>query len=723
MEKKDTSSSTRYPKTKGNKLLGEHSPYLLQHAYNPVHWYPWGPDAFKKALRENKPIFLSIGYSTCHWCHVMAHESFEDTQVADLMNKVFVCIKVDREEHPAVDHVYMTVCQMMTGTGGWPLSIIMTPDKKPFFAGTYIPKNTRFGKIGMLELIPQVEKLWEKQQTELVDSADKIMIYLRKTTEETERKMTLDLMKLIKKGYQELAGLFDEKNGGFGSHPKFPMAQHLFFLLRYWAHFKTDFALEMVEKTLTKLQLGGIFDHVGFGFHRYATDTRWQVPHFEKMLYDQALLSMAFLECYQVTKKEIYAQTARNIFTYTLRELRSPQGGFYSAEDADSEGKEGTFYLWGVEDLCDILTENEQKICQKVYNVLPEGNYYEEATGKRNGLNILYQTQTLKENAKDLQISLSELNCHLERIRKKLFRHRNHRIHPAKDDKILTDWNGLMIAALAMGGRILGEQYYIKAAEKAADFILQKMSRSDGRLCHRYRKGDISFVGNLADHVFNIWGCIELYEATFRIKYLRWARNLTDALMTYFWDSKKGGFFTTAHDSEKLLFRPKEIYDGAIPSANSVALLNLLRLAHLTGNYELEKKAGDLIEVFIPSVVRAPSQFCFFLEGINFFLGSSGEIVIAGKPGDPDTRQLIKIIQENFAPNQVLLFRTTTEKNPEITKIAPFTKNHKALNNQTTVYICKNHICQTPLVDKKKIRKALTEQKNDGFKNKNGVKK
>jgi len=707
MMKKETEICNRYTQKKGNMLLDENSPYLLQHAYHPVDWYPWGPEAFNKASRENKPIFLSIGYSTCHWCHVMAHESFEDVQVAELMNKVFVCIKVDREEHPAIDHVYITVCKMMTRTAGWPLSIIMTPDKKPFFAGTYIPKNTRLGKIGMLQLIPQIEKLWETQKNELVNQAHTIMMHLKNRVREPENKITTDRMTILKRGYIELSNLFDRENGGFGTRPKFPMPHQLCFLLRYWKRFKTDFALEMVEKTLVKIRQGGIFDHIGFGLHRYAIDSQWHVPHFEKMLYDQALLAIAFLECYQITKKETYAQTAQNIFTYTLRELQSPQGGFYSAEDADSEGEEGTFYLWRITDFCNILSEKEQKICKKVFNVLPEGNFYEEATGRKNGKNILYQTQTLQESAKDLQIPLSNLNLHLGIIQKKLFKQRRQRVHPLKDDKILTDWNGLMLAALAMGGRIFGEQEYIKAAEKTARVIFQKMRMPNGKLAHRYRKGNIAHSGTLADYVFSIWGLIELYTTTFQIKYLRWARELTDTIMTDFWDSKKGGFFTTAHNSEKLLFRPKEIYDGSIPSANSVALLNLLRLAHLTGDYELEKKAEELMTVFTPYIKQAPSQYCFFLQGLNFSLGPPGEIVITGKPYNQDTRQLIKMIQRQFLPNQVLLFRSTSEKTPEITKIAPFTENHTSLNNQTTVYICKNHICQMPLVDKKKIRNAL----------------
>ncbi|MFO7783682.1 MAG: thioredoxin domain-containing protein, partial [Desulfatiglandales bacterium] len=502
---------------RANSLIHEKSPYLLQHAHNPVDWYGWGEEAFEKARQENKPIFLSIGYSTCHWCHVMEKESFEDPEVAKLLNDVFVSIKVDREERPDLDHVYMTVCRMATGGGGWPLTIIMTPDKKPFFAATYIPKTSRYGRAGMMELIPRVEQVWKTRQQEVLESAAGMTQALHHLeTTPTVKELN---QHTLEKAFQDLSKRFDRTHGGFSSSPKFPTPHNLSFLLRYWKRTGNTEALHMVEKTLQELRWGGIFDQIGYGFHRYSTDKEWLVPHFEKMLYDQAMLALAYLETYQATGNALYRDVAREVFAYVLRDMRSPEGGFYSAEDADSEGVEGKFYLWTEEELREILSKQEADLLIQAFNVEERGNFTEEATGELTGANILYP-------GKDPAGMGAELS------RKKLFEARKKRVHPYKDDKILTDWNGLMIAALARGARVLGEEQYALAAIDAARFVLDRMRTPEGRLLHRYREGDAAITANTDDYAFFIWGLLELYQATFDATHLQTALSLSEDLIS-----------------------------------------------------------------------------------------------------------------------------------------------------------------------------------------------
>ncbi|MFX1595720.1 MAG: thioredoxin domain-containing protein, partial [Promethearchaeota archaeon] len=600
-----------------NHLLNEKSPYLLQHAKNPVDWYPWGENAFKKAKEEDKPIFLSIGYSTCHWCHVMAHESFEDDEVAELMNDLFVSIKVDREERPDIDKIYMTVCQMMTGSGGWPLTIIMTPDKKPFFAGTYFPKQTRFGRISLIDLIKRIKELWNTQRDELLNSADQITFSLQNIDQESPgEKFTNDV---LKKAYRQLSIQFDETNGGFGSRAKFPTPHNLIFLLRYWKRTGDEKALEMVEKTLQSMRKGGIYDHIGFGFHRYSTDSVWLVPHFEKMLYDQALIALAYTEAYQATKKEIYKKTAEEIFSYVLRDMTSPEGGFYSAEDADSEGEEGKFYIWSKDELEQILKEEEVDLVIKTFNIGQNGNYLDESTGKKTGKNIFHLTIFPE----------TEIHDQIERIRLKLFNEREKRIPPHKDDKILTDWNGLMIAALARGALVFNRKKYLKAAENAVKFILSNLRKSNKKFLHRYKDGSSEIQGYLTDYAFFIWGLIELYEANFDIFYLKTAIEIHQIQIEDFWDKKIGGFYFTSNDSEELLTRQKEIYDGAIPSGNSIAMLNLLRLSYITGDYDLEAKANTLNRVFSEKIRANPLAYTQFLIAIDFVIGQTFSLVIS----------------------------------------------------------------------------------------------
>jgi uncharacterized protein YyaL (SSP411 family) len=688
-----------------NHLINETSPYLLQHAHNPVDWYPWGPEAFEKAQRENKPIFLSIGYSTCHWCHAMAHESFEHPEVARLMNEAFVSIKVDREERPDIDSVYMSACQLMTGSGGWPLSIIMTPDKKPFFAATYIPRESRFGLTGMTELIPHIRELWATQRGKALNLSNEIAAVLQRTSPDTHsekiNEATLDLT------YEQLDERFDEQHGGFSSAPKFPSPHNLLFLLRYWKRSGKKAALDMVEKTLQAMRRGGIYDHIGFGFHRYSTDSQWLVPHFEKMLYDQAMLAMAYTEAYQATRKEDYGKTAREILTYVLRDMTAQEGGFCSAEDADSEGEEGKFYLWMQEEVRQSLGSEETDFAARVFNIEKDGNFAEQATGRKSGVNILHLRKTLGELASDLNLSQQDLQSHLEGMRQKLFAYREKRIHPIKDDKILTDWNGLMIAALAKGAKAFDEPEYAKAACRAADFILENMRKPDGRLWHRYRDGQAGVQANVDDYAFLIWGLIELYEAIFNAKYLEVALAMTGDMVKHFWDEDGSGLYLTPDDGESLLVRKKEIYDGAIPSGNSVAMLNLLRLGRMTANSDLEEKAARISSAFSRSVKQLPSAHTQLMVALDFGIGPCYEVVIAGNTQAEDTKAMVRALSTHFLPNKVVLLNPSGRESTEITKLAKFIKNQSSIGSRATAYVCMNYNCKLPTTDINKMLELL----------------
>jgi uncharacterized protein YyaL (SSP411 family) len=692
-----------------NKLISEKSPYLLQHAQNPVDWYPWGADAFNRAQKENKPIFLSIGYSTCHWCHVMEKESFEDPEVARLMNETFVCIKVDREERPDIDNTYMIVCQMMIGSGGWPLTIIMTPDKKPFFATTYIPRETRFGRIGMKEMVPSIKALWEGRRDELLTSAEQIAGALGQIESEGRGSLVSELGEsTLKTAYGQLARNFDAQCGGFGTAPKFPTPHNLMFLLRYWKRFGDEQALAMAEKTFETMRLGGIYDQVGFGFHRYSTDNRWRLPHFEKMLYDQALLAMAYIEAYQATDgKELYEQTARETLAYVLRDMMNPQGGFYSAEDADSEGEEGTFYLWTLDEMGHILSKEEAELIVRVFNMKKNGNFAEEATGKGTGKNILFFGSPLADVASDLQIPLDELAQRLEGMRIKLFDARTKREHPHKDDKILTDWNGLMIAALAKGAQVFDEPLYADAARRSADFILTHMVGGEGRLYHRFRDGEAAITAFLDDYAFLTWGLIELYEATFEPGYLQKALDLNNIMLEHFWDGERGGFYFTADDTDRVLVRKKEIYDGAVPSGNAVAMLNLLRLARLTARPEYEEKAAAISRAFSDAITQSPGAYTQLLIALDLAVGPSYEVVIVGDSQAEDTKEMVRALRKVFVPNKVVIFRPAREGAPVIIRLAGFTKDLVLLNNKATAYVCSNFQCALPATEARQMLALL----------------
>ena len=692
-----------------NRLKDEKSPYLLQHADNPVDWYPWGEEAFEKARKEGKPILLSIGYSTCHWCHVMEHESFEDEEVAKLMNDTFVSIKVDREERPDIDNIYMTVCQMLSQGGcGWPLNVVMTPDKKPFFAATYIPKDSRFGRAGMLELVPKIKQIWENEREKVLESAEKITDAVVKATDVTESGERKELtVSTLGTGYSQLLGRFDEDNGGFGTAPKFPTPHNQLFLLRYWARTGDKQALQMVEKTLKEMRMGGVYDHIGYGFHRYSTDPEWLLPHFEKMLYDQALIAMTYVEAYQATGKEEYADTAREIFTYVLRDMTSKKGGFYSAEDADSEGEEGKFYVWEQEEIVEALGKEDAEVIINTFNVTKEGNFTEEATREKTGANILHLKKSVPEIAESYGTSTEIFNKNLESSRQKLFDLREKRIHPYKDDKILTDWNGLMIAALAKGGRATGQEEYTESARKAADFLLTTMRRPDGTLMHRYREGEAGIEGNADDYAFLIWGLLELYEATFDINYLSTAIDLQNIMIKNFWDEETGGFYFTSDGAEALITRQKEIYDGAVPSANSVSMLNLLRIGRITGDTDFEKKASELSSAFSPAVSGAPMAYTQFLNGLDFGIGPSFEVVVVGEPENEDTQAMLSALNKHYSPNKVVLLREPGES-ADIISITEFTKGQGQIDGKATAYVCLNYICKLPTTELPKMIELMS---------------
>lgn len=676
-----------------NRLINEKSPYLLQHARNPVDWYPWGEEAFAKATAENKPIFLSIGYSTCHWCHVMNEESFSHEDVAKLMNDAFVSIKVDREERPDIDNIYMNVAVMMNGSGGWPLTIIMTPDKKPFFAGTYFPRETRFGQTGMLELVPKVSDAWKSQRGRILNSAEKITAALR---ENTDGKSGRDLgASTLKSTYQQLLGRYDEKNAGFGTEQKFPAPQNLLFLLRYWKRTGEPKALSMVENTLRAMRTGGMYDHVGFGFHRYSTEPTWRVPHFEKMLYDQAMLAMAYTEAFQATGNGDYARTAKEILTYVLRDMTAPAGGFYSAEDADSEGIEGRFYLWTDNEIRSLLPKPEAELFINAFGV------------DKTKINTLYAAKSEDALAAELKSTPAYISSRLNAAREKLFAEREKRIHPHKDDKILTDWNGMMIAAFAKAAQVFDDPKYNEAAIRAADFVFTNLRRDDGRLLHRFRDGQASISAHADDYAFFVWGLLELYESTFDTCFLLSAIELNGHFTKHFWDSGEGGFFFTADDGEKLLTRQKEVFDGAIPSANSVAMLNLLRLGRITGNTEFEEKASALGRAFAGSIRRQPSASPQLMSGVDFGIGPSYEVVIVGDPNSADTKEMLKALRQKFVPNKVVLLKPTGENGAAISDIAEFTRYQTARAGKATAYVCLNFVCNLPTTDTGKMLELL----------------
>ena len=678
-----------------NHLIREKSPYLQQHARNPVDWYPWGDEPFRRAAKEDKPVFLSIGYSTCHWCHVMAHESFEDPGIADLLNAHYIAIKVDREERPDIDSIYMTACQQMTGQGGWPLTLLLTPDKKPFFAGTYLPRKTRPGLTGLSELLQKVIRIWQEQRGSLVTAAEQFTARLADASA-VSTAGNAD-QSLLQGGYEELVALFDPVNGGFGRAPKFPTPSTLLFLLRYWKRTGSGQALGMVEMTLGAMRCGGIHDHLGGGFHRYSTDPQWYVPHFEKMLYDQALLLTAFTEAWLATKKPIYRTTAEGIITYVARDLSSPEGAFMAAEDADSAGGEGAFYLWTRKELDAVLGPRDGPYAATFFGVEERGNFFSSEAG--GGKNIL--------NLKPGNIENQQDPARIAAIRNKLLAERVKRPRPARDDKILTDWNGLMIAALALASRAFGNPEYYQRAEAAMRFILDRMRLADGGLLHRYCDGEAAIPAFADDYAFIIRALIELYETSFNSSWLEEAVVLNHYLNRHFSDIRGEGFFTVSDDGETLIATKKEIYDGAIPSGNSMMLGNLVLLSHLTGDPEYEEQASRVAEWFSGIVSRSPSSYSQYLCGLDHLLGPASDVVIAAEESDPVAKEMIRIVCDTYIPSVTVHFRRSSQADAALDALAPFTRAMTTENGKATAYVCSGRTCSPPVTTPDALRQTL----------------
>ncbi len=714
-----------------NRLAREKSPYLLQHAHNPVDWFPWGEEAFLKAKKEDKPIFLSIGYSTCHWCHVMEHESFKDEETSRILNEFFVPIKVDREERPDIDHIYMLAVSSMTGQGGWPLNAFLTTDLKPFYGGTYFPPEARWGQPAFRDVLKAIHDAWLNRREQIIESSASLIQNLQERLSAKRQEETLN-PDILGRAFQQFHGQFDERYGGFGDQPKFPTGHNLMFLLRYWHRELEDNALMMVDKTLRHMARGGIYDQLGGGFHRYSTDSQWQIPHFEKMLYDQAILARSYLEAYQATHNEEYRRMVEEISDYVLRDLRDPRGGFYSAEDADSleekkretnevssivhrpsslVKKEGAFYLWRFTEMETIL-EKDALVFNYYFGIEKEGNAQFDPHGEFVGKNVLYIVHTLEETAQKFNMPVEEVKSLIKRSKEKLLNAREKRPRPHLDDKILVDWNGLMIGALAIAGRVLNDDRYKKAAVSAAEFILNNLVNNEGRLLHRYRDGESAIQGTIGDYAFFIHGLLELYEATFEVRFLEEALKFADKMLKLFWDEKEGGFFMTESTGPDLILRPKEIYDGAIPSGNSIASLDLIRLYYLTMDKRWLDKVESNFAVFAHEISRVPSAYAQMLIAYDFFVGPVKEIVIVpgSKEDNGTVLNMIQHVYARFLPNKAVIVKPFDPiSNEKLVKLIPTIKDQGSVEGKTSVYICQNHVCQRPIIREEELDVLLNE--------------
>lgn len=672
-----------------NKLIDEKSPYLLQHAYHPVKWHPWCEEAFELAKKENKPIFLSIGYSTCHWCHVMAHESFEDDEVAKLLNEAYVSIKVDKEERPDIDTVYMTICQVTTGHGGWPLTILMTPEKKPFYAATYIPKEPRYGMIGLIDLLTQVKQQWQENPSDMLRTGNQLADIMKREFETSSA--GADVSKdLINLAVTQFSQSYDHDYGGFGNEPKFPTPHNLMFLLRHAKLEADEKSLYMVENSLKHMYRGGIYDHIGYGFSRYSTDARWLVPHFEKMLYDNALLAITYTEAYQYTKEHLYKVAAEQIFEYIRREMTAPEGGFYSAQDADSEGVEGKYYVFTPDEVMKVLGNEDGSFFCEYFNITKEGNF--------EGASIpnLIKAHELKTD-----------NERVVRVCNQLYSYRLSRAKLHKDDKILTSWNAYMITAYATAAKVFQNTDYIDVAKKAVEFINLRLIDEKGRLYVRFRDDDAAFFGHIDDYASYCMALLSLYEATFEIRHLKQAATIAEQMIDLFWDEKYGGFFLNAADSEQLLYRPKEVYDGAIPSGNSIAGYVLQRLANLTANQRFIEYANKQLRFLAGQVKDYPAGHSFSLIAFMQALYPTKEIVCvaarnaSSRANDREESDLENHIElsdylaQNFEPNTVILLKTE-ENEKELAEMADYVEDYRIINDKTTYYLCENHHCIAP---------------------------
>ncbi len=684
-----------------NRLIDETSPYLLQHAHNPVDWYPWGEEALNLAKELDKPILLSIGYSACHWCHVMERESFENEEIAAIMNKHYINIKVDREERPDLDEIYMSAVQIMTGSGGWPMTVFLTPDRKPFYGGTYFPPDDRYGRPGFPKLLVAVKDAYQNKRADIDEQAEKLVSHINQIS---NPKSVDDLLlddKIIEQAFYHYQNRFDSQHGGFGQAPKFPPGMGLMLLLRYWKRSGNSRALHIVEFTLEKMARGGMYDQLGGGFHRYSTDEIWLVPHFEKMLYDNSLLTVAYLEAFQATSKPFYREVVEETLDYVLREMYNQQnGGFYSTQDADSEGVEGKFFVWTPGEVEQILGQADAKIFCDFYDVTDHGNFEHQ--------NILWVKTPADLYAKKIKIDQANLVNILNRCKKKLFEIRDKRIKPGLDDKILTSWNGLMIRSMGLAYQILGDLRYLEAAEKSAKFILTELVRKNGHLLRTHRAGKSHLNACLEDYSYFIAGLIELYQASFDPYWLREADRLNQIMISQFWDPQNGGFFFTGKDYPELIVRSKSAYDGATPSGASMAIHVLLRLAILLNQPDLIEKAKTTFSLYDHAMKTAPSGSAQMLCGVDFLIDTPKEIAIIGNPLSEQTQEILKDIHRRFVPNKVVaLLNPNTEDRQKIEELIPLLASKTSIDGKTTIYVCQNYACQLPTTDVGDLDKLL----------------
>ncbi|MBI5472993.1 MAG: thioredoxin domain-containing protein [Ignavibacteriae bacterium] len=694
-------TSTRKP----NRLINEKSPYLLQHAYNPVDWHAWNDEAFQRASAEDKPIFLSVGYSTCHWCHVMERESFESEEIAHLMNEYFVSIKVDREERPDVDKVYMTALQAMGDNGGWPMSMFLTPDLKPFYGGTYFPPEDRYGRMGFPELLRRIHHIWTNERLKVDESATGITNFLKEIPRKKSQSESLD-SSLLTTCFTHASKTYDAQFGGFGAGPKFPRPVAFNFLLRYFHRTRNDDALEMTTHSLREMSSGGMYDHIGGGFHRYSVDAEWRVPHFEKMLYDQAQIVCSLADIYQITNENFYARTIRETLEYVLRDLTSPEGGFYSAEDADSprpdtlhESGEGAFYIWTKKELEDILGEDAKAFCIH-FGVEETGNVEHDPQHEFTGKNILYVASPIDETAQIIRKSESETEEILARSTSRLFEKRSARPRPHRDDKVITAWNGLMISAFARAGQALYDSRYLEAAQRDAEFILAQLYDNSTRtLRRRYRDGEAKFDAHLDDYAFVVQGLLDLYESTFDLRWLESAVQLTEKSIELFAEEANGGFFETAGSDPSILVRMKEQYDGAEPTGNSIAVMNLLRLSKIVGREDFRVRAEKALQSLSDLLTRNPFTMPQMVAAYDFSIQKAKEIIIVGRRDDEPTKQMIRLAHRRYLPNKIILFIEAGQNLPRFFQQREFLSSLKMMEGKTTGYVCENFVCNLPTND------------------------
>ncbi|OGL43075.1 MAG: thioredoxin [Candidatus Schekmanbacteria bacterium GWA2_38_11] len=681
-----------------NRLINETSPYLLQHAHNPVDWCPWGEEALTRAKRENKPILLSIGYSACHWCHVMEKESFENEEIAKIMNENFINIKVDREERPDLDEIYMNAVQLMTGSGGWPMTVFLTPDLLPFYAGTYFPPEERGGMPSFKRILLSIAEIYREKQKEVLESTEKIKEQLGRMTKlkSGDEELTFDL---LHNAFQEISEKYDYENGGFSEAPKFPQPLVIEFLFRYYKTTKDKNTINMITFTLKKMAEGGIYDHLGGGFHRYSVDNKWLVPHFEKMLYDNAMLAKVYIQAYQITKNDFFKKIAFETLDYLLREMTDPEGGFYSASDADSEGEEGKFFVWSKDEIEKVLGKEKAKIICRYYNVSKVGNF-------EGDKNILHTPFAIEDICKIEKLNTEEFKLLLKESKEKLFNVRNQRVKPGVDTKVITAWTSLAISSLAFAYQVFREERFLNSAEDAANFILLNMFE-EGKLLRIYKDGKSKIGGFLEDYSFFISTLIDLYETTFRIKYLEDAINLTEKMVENSWDEEEGGFFFAPKDATNLISRSKNPYDNPIPSGNSVAVSLLFRLYRLTGNKDFLEKGEKTLKVFSMLMERVPSAFPNMLSTLDNYLRTPVDIVVVGEFLSEEIDEILKSIFSKFLPNKTIAFLDPINPDPEPLKFLPLLEGKKMVNGKPTVYICENFTCNAPITDMGELEKVL----------------